>query len=131
MIRAHEDLDEKKHVTETGEEPVSAKAQIEPPAETAPEIAENEEEKAPIEPEEPAEIASNEIEARDDEKPPKEQPRQTEPPQDESTGEEEIVPSTLDESYSPEEPHDYDEYVVISQDEVPMEFAEEYPAIQV
>ena len=43
----------------------------------------------------------------------------------------ETIPTTVDEIYSPEEPRDDDEYVVITQDEAPMEYAEEYPPIQV
>jgi hypothetical protein len=48
-----------------------------------------------------------------------------------AVGKEEIDPTTIPESYASEEPRDDDEYVVISQDEAPMEFAEEYPPIQV
>ena len=54
-----------------------------------------------------------------------------EPVADFDISSEETMPTIVDETYSPEEPRDDDEYVVISQDEAPMEYAEEYPPIQV
>ena len=79
---------------------------------------------------EPAE-KTPEIETHDKEEDPGDQAH-AEPVADVDVASEvETMPTTVDESYSPEDPRDDDEYVVISQDEVPMEYAEEYPPIQV